>query len=135
MDAFIYQYLVGGIIFAIGLVYGFRQEYFGTKGVGLRNLIVVFAGLFFFAGVQSYLQYAPMEEQSRYVVLDESGQPKTKEAIIAADYPASKFRSTKSSEEITKIQSRKRNGRWTFKSINSWGNMDNTYKELSKSNI
>ena len=64
MDAFIYQYLVGGIVFAIGLVYGFRQGYFGTEGTGLRNLIVVFGGLFFFAGVQSYLQYAPMSEQS-----------------------------------------------------------------------
>ena len=104
MDAFIYQYLVGGLVFAIGLVYGFRQEYFDTKGSGLRNLIVVFAYLFF-AGIQGYLQYAPMTEQERYVVVDSTGQPKAKEAIQASDYPAPKFRTEKSPDEITKIQS------------------------------
>ena len=104
MDAFIYQYLVGGIVFAIGLVYGFRQNYFSSEGSGLRNLIVVFAGLFFFAGVQGYLQYAPMTEQARYVVMDKTGQPKSKDAITASDYPAPKFRAEKSPEEVTKIQ-------------------------------
>ena len=79
MDAFIYQYLVGGLVFAIGLVYGFRQQYFGSQGPGLRNLIVVLVGLFFFAGIQSYLQYAPMDEQARYVVTDDNGLPKAKD--------------------------------------------------------
>ena len=93
-----------GTRLAIGLVYGFRQQYFDTKGSGLRNLIIVFAGLFFFASVQGYLQYAPMTEQERYVVMDEAGQPKAKENIQASDYPAPKFRAEKSPEEITKIQ-------------------------------
>ncbi len=104
MDPFIYQYLVGGIVFAIGLVYGFRQSYFDTQGTGLRNLIVVFAGLFFFAGVQGYLQYAPMEERAPYVVVDQSGQPKAKEDILATDYPAPAFRKSKSPAEVEKIQ-------------------------------
>ncbi len=104
MDAYIYQYLIGGLIFAIGLVYGFKQQYFDTQGSGLRNLVVVFAGLFFFAGVQGYLQYAPMAEQERYVVMDDQGQPKTQDAILATDYPAPKFRESKSPAEITKIQ-------------------------------
>jgi hypothetical protein len=104
MDPFIYQYLVGGLVFAIGLVYGFRQSYFGTQGSGLRNLIIVFAGLFFFAGIQGYLQYAPMEEQSPYVVVDDNGQPKSKDALLATDYPAPRFLETKSAAEISKIQ-------------------------------
>jgi solute:Na+ symporter, SSS family len=104
MDPFIYQYLIGGIVFAIGLVYGFRQSYFGTEGTGLRNLIVVLAGLFFFASIQGYLQYAPMTEQAPYVVVDENGQAKANDEILATDYPAPRFRETKSDAEILKIQ-------------------------------
>lgn len=104
MDPFIYQYLIGGIVFAIGLVYGFRQSYFGTEGTGLRNLIVVLAGLFFFASIQGYLQYAPMTEQAPYVVVDENGRAKANDAILATDYPAPRFRETKSDAEILKIQ-------------------------------
>ena len=104
MDAFIYQYLVGGLVFAIGLVYGFRQEYFDTKGSGLRNLIVVFAGLFFFAGVQGYLQYAPMTEQEQYVVVDSTGQPKAKEKYSSIGLSSSKFRTEKSLKRLQRFK-------------------------------
>ena len=110
MDPYIYQYLVGGIVFAIGLIYGFRQEYFGSAGKGLRNLIVVFAGLFFFAGVQGYLQYAPMKETARayqYESVDgklhiiDNGQSRPAQA---SDYPAPTQRAQRTATEIAKIQ-------------------------------
>ena len=104
MDPFLYQYFVGGIVFAIGLYYGVRQDYFSFNGSGLRNLVVVFAGLFFFAGVQGYLQYAPMTEQARHVVVDDNGLPKSKDQLLPTDFPAAKYRSSKSPEEIAKIQ-------------------------------
>ena len=62
MDPYLYQYGVGGIVFSIGLFYGWRQGYLSLGGRGLRNLIVVFAGLAFFAVLQGYLQYGNMNE-------------------------------------------------------------------------
>ena len=62
MDPYLYQYGVGGIVFFIGLIYGWKQGYLSFKGRGLRNLVVVFAGLAFFAGLQGYLQYGNMSE-------------------------------------------------------------------------
>ena len=62
MDPYLYQYGVGGIVFLIGLYYGWRQGYLSYEGSGLRNLIIVFAGLAFFAGLQGYLQYGDMDE-------------------------------------------------------------------------
>lgn len=61
MDPFIYQYAIGGIIFAVGILYGFKQDYLGTEGEKLRNLLKMFGGLAFFFFVQGYLQYAPMD--------------------------------------------------------------------------
>ena len=60
MDAYVYQYLVGGLVFIVGLIYSGRQGYIGFSGKGLKNLIMLFAGLAFFMILQGYLQYAPM---------------------------------------------------------------------------
>ena len=62
MDGFTYQYAVGGIVFAVGVGYAWKQGYVGTSGAGLRNLLILFLGLFAVSGIQAYLQYAPMEE-------------------------------------------------------------------------
>lgn len=62
MDPYLYQYGVGGVVFVIGLSYAWRQGYVGTSGQGLRNLLLCLGGLFAFAAVQGYLQYAPMTE-------------------------------------------------------------------------
>ncbi|MBJ95545.1 MAG: sodium:proline symporter [Rickettsiales bacterium] len=62
MDPFLYQYGIGGAVFALGLVYGSRQGYLGLRGSGLRNLFVCVAGLLGFMLLQGTLQYAPMQE-------------------------------------------------------------------------
>jgi solute:Na+ symporter, SSS family len=63
MDPLLYQYGVGGIVFFIGLIYAFKQGYIGTQGTALKNMLIVCGGFLFFLGMQSYLQYAPMNEQ------------------------------------------------------------------------
>jgi SSS family solute:Na+ symporter len=60
MDPFLYVYAVGGIVFGVGLFYGFRQGYLGFSGGSLRNLLILLGGLAFFMGLQGYMQYAPM---------------------------------------------------------------------------
>ncbi|MCP4867360.1 MAG: sodium/solute symporter [Proteobacteria bacterium] len=60
MTGFAYQYLVGGLVFAIGLVYGYRQGYIGTSGKPLRNALVVLGGFGFFMGLQGWLQFGDM---------------------------------------------------------------------------
>ena len=62
MDPYLYQYAVGGVVFFVGLSYAWRQGYVGTSGAGLRNLMLCLGGLFAFAALQGYLQYAPMAE-------------------------------------------------------------------------
>ena len=62
MDAYIYQYTVGGLIFVIGMIYAVRQGYMGFSGSGLRNLVIAVGGLAFFAGFQGWLQYGSMTE-------------------------------------------------------------------------
>ena len=49
-------------VFFTGLAYAWRQGYVGLSGRRAKNLAICLAGLFFFAGVQGYLQYAPMIE-------------------------------------------------------------------------
>ncbi len=61
MDPFVYQYAVGGVVFAIGLVYAARQGYIGFRGAPLRNLVILIGGLAFYMALQGYLQYAPMD--------------------------------------------------------------------------
>ena len=67
METFVYQYTVGGLVFAIGMIYAVRQGYVGFSGRPLRNLIISMLGLGFFAGLQGYLQYADMGEGERVV--------------------------------------------------------------------
>lgn len=62
MDPFIYQYTVGGCVFAIGLFYAYRQGYIGLKGEGLRNLVIMMAGFAFFFLLQGWLEYGSMDE-------------------------------------------------------------------------
>ena len=62
MDPFVYQYTIGGLIFAVGLYFAGRQGYIGFSGRGRRNLILMLGGLMFFMALQGYLQYAPMTE-------------------------------------------------------------------------
>ncbi|CAN5257849.1 hypothetical protein BH23VER1_BH23VER1_18620 [soil metagenome] len=61
MDAFVYSYLVGGTIFVAGMYFAVKQGYVGLRGRGLRNLLISLGVLFFYAVLQGYLQYAPME--------------------------------------------------------------------------
>ena len=60
MDAFAYQYLVGGAVFSVGMFVAWRQGYVGLRGSALRNLLVTLGGLGFFMGLQGWLQYGEM---------------------------------------------------------------------------
>jgi len=62
IDPFLYQYAIGGAVFAIGLVYAYRQGYLGLSGARGRWTAVILGGFAFFMGLQGYLQYAPMTE-------------------------------------------------------------------------
>ena len=59
---FIYSYGVGGLVFLAGLCFAWRQGYINGSARGLRNLAVCLFVLAFFAAIQGYLQFAPMEE-------------------------------------------------------------------------
>lgn len=61
MDAFGYQYLIGGAIFAYGLSVAWRHGYVRPFQGGLRNLSFLLLAFLGFMAVQGYLQYAPME--------------------------------------------------------------------------
>ena len=61
MDPYLYQYGLGTIVFAVGLIIAARQGYVGTSGQALRNLLLMLGGLAFFAGLQGWLQYGEME--------------------------------------------------------------------------
>lgn len=115
MDALVYQYLVGGLVFAIGLFFGFKQNYLSFSGKGLRNLIACVGGLLFFLSLQSYLQYGNMSETTpayQYEItkdsagkkiynIKENGQTRV---ATPQDYPAPSLNIQKSPEEIKKIQ-------------------------------
>ncbi|MCP4251024.1 MAG: sodium/solute symporter [bacterium] len=73
MDTFLYQYTVGGIVFVIGLIYAARQGYVGWSGPGRRNLCLLVGGLIVFAGVQGYLQFAPMHAADAVAFVDDTG--------------------------------------------------------------
>lgn len=62
MHAYVYQYTVGGVVFAVGLVFAARQGFVGLRGRGLRNLVVLLLGLAFFAALHGWLQFADMAE-------------------------------------------------------------------------
>lgn len=61
MDPYLYQYAIGGLVFAVGLVYAGRQGYVGLSGRPLRNLLLLVGGLLFFAAIQGYLQFGSMK--------------------------------------------------------------------------
>jgi len=60
MVAYLYSYLVGGLVFGIGLIYAVKHGYLGFSGTKLRNLLISLGVLLFFAVLQGYLQFAPM---------------------------------------------------------------------------
>ena len=60
MDPFLYQYLIGGIVFVIGVIYAHKQGYISNSPQGIRNTVILLVGLGFFAGTQAYLQYGDM---------------------------------------------------------------------------
>lgn len=59
---YLYCYGVGGLVFAVGMVLAWKQGYINRTPRGLRNLAACVFVLLFFAGVQGYLQFAPMQE-------------------------------------------------------------------------
>ena len=61
-----YQYGVGGVVLAVGLVLGWRAGFVGlSAGPPRRNLVLVLAGLAFFMALQGYLQFiAPLSPHS-----------------------------------------------------------------------
>ena len=61
MDPYVYQYVIGGTVFAAGLIYAARQGFVGFTGRRLLNLVIMVGGLALFAGVQAYLQYGRMD--------------------------------------------------------------------------
>jgi len=81
METYLYQYLVGSVPFVLGLVVAWRQGYLGTSGTPLRWLLVMVGGLFFFASIQGWLQFAPMHEaaavpyQGGYAPAQQLGTP------------------------------------------------------------
>jgi len=62
MNPWLYQYAVGGIVFGAGLYVAAKQGYVGLSGKPRRNLILMLGGLFAVAGLQAWLQFAPMTE-------------------------------------------------------------------------
>ncbi len=62
MDTFVYQYIVGGAIFAAGIYFAARQGYLSASGRGLRRFLILGGGLLFFMGLQGYMQYGAMSE-------------------------------------------------------------------------
>lgn len=56
VDSFLYQYLVGGAVFGVGLACGFATEQLSLRpGVGRRRLIWLCAGLLVFLALQGAL--------------------------------------------------------------------------------
>ena len=62
LTPFLYSYGVGGILFLIGVYFAWRHGYVNRTARGLRNLGCCLFVLMFFAALQSYLQFAPMDE-------------------------------------------------------------------------
>jgi SSS family solute:Na+ symporter len=60
VDPYLYQYTIGGVVFGVGIFFGFRSGSLGLEGKPLRNLIGMLAGLAFFMGLQGWLQYGDM---------------------------------------------------------------------------
>jgi SSS family solute:Na+ symporter len=61
VDPFVYVYTIGGAVFVVGLLYAARMGWVGLRGPQLRNLVVCLGVAGFFAALQGFQQYAPME--------------------------------------------------------------------------
>ena len=61
MDAFIYQYSLGGVLFLVGLGFAWKQGYIGLSGQRLKWLLISLGGLAAYMGLQGWLQYGTME--------------------------------------------------------------------------
>ena len=48
MSPYIYQYVIGGSVFLVGLIYAARQGYVGFTGRKLASLVVLVRGIAFF---------------------------------------------------------------------------------------
>ncbi len=81
METYLYQYVIGGLVFLLGIGVAWRQGSLGLSGRKLGWLVVLFAGLTFFAVLQGVLQFAPMGEaaevpyQGGYAEKDVLGTP------------------------------------------------------------
>ena len=60
VDPLLYTYIIGGAIFAVGLVYGWKHGYVGLQGWPLLRLVGCLAVMGFFLALQAYLQYGSM---------------------------------------------------------------------------
>ena len=59
MDSYLYQYLVGGLVFAVGLGVAWRSGQVGLEAGPLRRrLLALVGGLLFFAALQGALLLA-----------------------------------------------------------------------------
>lgn len=57
MLTFFYQLTIGGLIFAIGVYFAWRQNYIGFSGTKLRNLLLIFIPFLFILSLQGFLQF------------------------------------------------------------------------------
>jgi SSS family solute:Na+ symporter len=96
MDPFVYQYTIGGLVFATGMFYAAKQGYIGFTGRSLRNLIIAMVGLGFFAGLQGYLQYGDMGA-GEWSVDDPQTQP-------LCEYPCTERFGERDATELAKIE-------------------------------
>src|SRR5262245_36663934 len=62
MQSLVYQYAVGGAVFAAGLWFAWRQGYVGGSGRGLSRLSILRLGLVGLFALQASLELAPMTE-------------------------------------------------------------------------
>lgn len=61
LHPYLYVYGIGGAVFVAGLAFAWRTGWVGRSGAGLRNLLACVGVLAFFAALQGYLQFAPMD--------------------------------------------------------------------------
>ena len=57
MDPFVYNFVLGGVIFVFGAVLAWRQGSLGLSGSGRRNLCLVLGVVSFYFILQAFLQY------------------------------------------------------------------------------
>ena len=76
MDPFIYNFVLGGVVFVFGAVLAWRQGSLGLSGSGRRNLCLVLGVVSFYFILQAFLQYKapgmPAAEPSVYKSTPES---------------------------------------------------------------